>query len=385
MPKSMHPFRLLFFLFLLLPAAAGARSVPDAPPLQAEAYVLMDAATGQIIAAHNPDERRSPASITKVMTSYVAFEEIAAGRAAMDDRALISEKAWRQGIDSTQSRMFIEVGTLVKLEELLRGVIIQSGNDASVAVAEHLAGSQAGFASMMNATAERLGMANSQFRNASGMPEEGHYSTARDIATLIRAHIRNFPEGYAMYSEKEFTYNEIRQFNRNRLLWRDDSVDGVKTGYTSESGYCLASSAVRDDRRLISVVLGTPSPDQRTQDSLALLNYGFRFFDTVTLFAKGESVQTRAVYGGEQSELAVGLGEALQVTVPRDAKDRLSLDAEIRSPLQAPIAAGEQLGTLTVSLDDETLRVEPLVATQAVPQGGIFKRLVDAIRLRLGV
>lgn len=384
-PSLMPRLRLLVALLAVLPALAAARSVPEPPPLQAEAYVLMDAATGQIIAEHAPDERRSPASITKVMTSYVAFEEIAAGRASMDDRVLISEKAWRQGIDSTQSRMFIEVGAQVKLEDLLRGIIIQSGNDASVAVAEHLAGSQAGFASMMNATAERLSMENSQFRNASGMPEEGHYSTARDIAKLIRAHIRDFPDGYAFYSEKEFTYNEIRQFNRNRLLWRDDSVDGVKTGYTSESGYCLASSAVRDDRRLISVVLGTPSPDQRTQDSLALLNYGFRFFDTVTLFAAGESVRTRPVYGGELSELAVGLAQALQVTVPRDATDRLTLDAEIRSPLQAPIAAGDRLGTLTVRLDDETLRVEPLVATEAVPQGGIFKRLVDAVRLRLGV
>lgn len=383
--SSMPRLRPLFLLLAALPVIAGARSVPDAPPLQAESYLLMDSATGQVIAGHEADQRRSPASITKVMTTYVAFEEIAAGRASMDDRVLISERAWRQGIDSTQSRMFIEVGTLVKLEDLMRGIIIQSGNDASVAVAEHLAGSEAGFASMMNAAAERLGMSNSQFRNASGMPEEGHYSTARDIAKLIRAHVRDYPEGYAMYAEKEYSYNEIRQFNRNRLLWRDTSVDGVKTGYTRESGYCLASSAVRDDRRLISVVLGTPSPDQRTQDSLALLNYGFRFFDTVNLFADGESVQTRMVYGGDVSEVPIGLRGGLQVTIPRDASERLSLDAEIRSPLQAPITAGERLGTLTVSLDEEVLRVEPLVAIEGVAEGGIFKRFFDMVRLRLGV
>ncbi|MCK5769275.1 D-alanyl-D-alanine carboxypeptidase family protein [Algiphilus sp.] len=381
----MHSIRLLLVLLIALPAIGNARSVPEAPPLEADAYILMDAATGQVIAEHDADQRRSPASITKVMTSYVAFEEIAAGRAAMDDEVLISEKAWRQGIDSSQSRMFIEVGSRVPLEALLHGMIVQSGNDASVAIAEHLAGSEAGFASMMNATAKRLGMTNSRFQNASGMPVEQHYSTARDIAKLIHAHIKDFPDGYAIYSEKEFTYNEIRQFNRNRLLWRDDTVDGVKTGYTSESGYCLASSAVRDGRRLISVVLGTPSPSQRTQDSLALLNYGYRFFDTVTLFGAGEEVQKRPIYGGAQPEIAIGVAEALSVTVPRDAADAIKLDAEIRSPLRAPIAAGERLGTLTVTLDDETLLVEPLVATGDVPEGGIFKRLFDAVRLRLGV
>ncbi|MGB0212503.1 D-alanyl-D-alanine carboxypeptidase family protein [Algiphilus sp.] len=381
----MHSIRLLLVLLIALPAIGNARSVPEAPPLEADAYILMDAATGQVIAEHDADQRRSPASITKVMTSYVAFEEIAAGRAAMDDEVLISEKAWRQGIDSSQSRMFIEVGSRVPLEALLHGMIVQSGNDASVAIAEHLAGSEAGFASMMNATAKRLGMTNSRFQNASGMPVEQHYSTARDIAKLIHAHIKDFPDGYAIYSEKEFTYNEIRQFNRNRLLWRDDTVDGVKTGYTSESGYCLASSAVRDGRRLISVVLGTPSPSQRTQDSLALLNYGYRFFDTVTLFGAGEEVQKRPIYGGAQPEVAIGVAEALSVTVPRDAADAIKLDAEIRSPLRAPIAAGERLGTLTVTLDDETLLVEPLVATGDVPEGGIFKRLFDAVRLRLGV
>ncbi|MEQ9011148.1 D-alanyl-D-alanine carboxypeptidase family protein [Algiphilus sp.] len=365
--------------------AASAKPVPEPPPLDAEAYVLMDGATGQILSAKNPDKKRSPASITKVMTSYVAFEEIAAGRAAMDDTVLISEKAWRQGIDSSQSRMFIEVGSQVSLEALLRGIIVQSGNDASVAVAEHMAGSEAGFASMMNTTAQRLGMNDSHFENASGMPAPTHRSTARDIATLVRAHIADFPEGYALYSEKEYSYNGIRQFNRNRLLWRDDSVDGVKTGYTSESGYCLASSAERDGRRLIAVVLGTSSPDAREQDSLALLNYGFRFFDTVTLFDRDEAVQTHRVFGGAQSEVDVGVRSALRVALPRDAEERIQLQAEVPSPLQAPIAKGAQLGTLTVTLDDETLLVEPLVANQDVAQGGIVKRLIDAVRLRLGI
>lgn len=377
--------RFAAFILAFACCTVAASPVPDPPPLDAEAYVLMDGATGQILAAKNPDKQRSPASITKVMTSYVAFEEIEAGRAAMDDPVLISEKAWRQGIDSSQSRMFIEVGSLVTLEALLRGMIVQSGNDASVAIAEHLAGSEAGFASMMNATAQRLGMNDSHFDNASGMPEPTHRSSARDIATLVRAHIRDFPEGYAMYAEKEFTYNEIRQFNRNRLLWRDDSVDGVKTGYTSESGYCLASSAKRDGRRLISVVLGTSSPDAREQDSLALLNYGFRFFDTVTLFDKGEAVQTHRVFGGAASELDVGVGNALRVALPRDAEQRIKLNAEVQTPLQAPIAKGAQLGTLTVTLDEETLLVEPLVANEEVAQGGIVKRLIDAVRLRLGV
>lgn len=347
--------------------------------------MLMDAATGQLIAEKNPDKRRSPASITKVMTSYVAFAEIEAGRASLDDQVLISERAWRQGIDSSQSRMFIEVGTTVRFEDLLRGVIISSGNDASVAVAEHLAGSQEGFATMMNAAANQLGMTNTTFMNASGMPAEGHYSTARDIAKLIHAHIRDFPEGYAMYAEKEFTYNSIRQFNRNRLLWRDGSVDGAKTGYTSESGYCLASSAERDGRRMISVVLGTPSPDARAQDSLALLNYGYRFFDTVTLFDAGESIRTMPVYGGAQSEVTIGVEKPLRVTVPRDAAERIALDAEFQTPLQAPLALGAQLGMLTVRLDDKTIHMEPLVATEEVLAGGMFKRLFDNLRLRLGV
>lgn len=369
----------------LLPYYAVAQSVPDAPPVRAESYILVDAQTGQVLAERNPDDRRDPASITKVMTIYVTHEEIANGRASLDDKVLISEKAWRQGIDSTQSRMFVEVGTLVRLEDLLRGVIIQSGNDASVAVAEHIAGSEPGFANMMNATAERLGMRNSSFRNSSGMPEDGHYSTARDIAMLAMALANDHPEGYAVYSEREFTYNGIRQFNRNRLLWRDDSVDGVKTGYTSRAGYCLASSAKRDGRRLVAVVLGAPGEDQRAQDSLALLNYGFRFFENATLVEAGQAIDTLRIYGGEQSELRVGIPEGLLASVPRGGRDRLQVDTRFRTPLTAPIRAGDVVGELTIRLDDEVLRSEALVALEDVAEGGLIKRAIDNLRLRIGI
>jgi D-alanyl-D-alanine carboxypeptidase (penicillin-binding protein 5/6) len=364
-------------------ASAVAQVVPDAPPVNAEAYVLMDAQTGQILAKRNADERRDPASITKVMTSYVAFDEIAKGHARMEDEVLISEAAWRQGIDSSQSRMFIEVGRRVSLEDLLRGIIVQSGNDASVAIAEHLAGSKAGFAGLMNAEAQRLGMRNSNFLNASGMPEEGHYSSARDIAIMVQALVRDFPEKYAMYAEKEFTYNNIRQFNRNRLLWRDSTVDGVKTGHTRAAGYCLAASAERDGRRLISVILGAPSENQRTQDSMALLNYGFRFFETVALYTSGQALQTVRAYGGENAELAVGVTQDVAATVPRGARDRVTVNAQIQQPVSAPVSEGQVMGTLEVSMDGEVVASYPLVALHDVAEGGLFTRLIDAVRLRL--
>lgn len=366
----------------LVATFAHAQTVPNPPPVSAAAWILLDAETGQVIAEHNADERREPASITKVMTAYIAFDEIRKGHASLDDEVLISEAAWRQGIDSTQSRMFIEVGKRVRFEDLLRGMIIQSGNDASVAIAEHLAGSKGGFAGLMNTEAKRLGMENSAFTNASGMPEEGHYSTARDIATLVRALIRDFPDHYGMYAEKEFTFNNIRQFNRNRLLWRDASVDGVKTGHTRAAGYCLASSAVRDGRRLISVVLGAPDETRRAQDSLALLNYGFRFFDTVTLYTAGQSLQNLRVYGGRDNEVALGVESVVAATVPRGARERISVAADIRQPVAAPVTKGDILGTLNISLDDQLIASHPLVALADVEEGGFFTRLIDAIRLR---
>lgn len=367
---------------LSLNAAAQLDKIPDAPDVEAKSYVLMDYASGEVLAARDPDARVEPASITKVMTTYIAFDEIRKGRLRYEDEVLISEKAWRQGIDSSESRMFVEVGSRVKMIDLLRGIIVASGNDASIAVAEHIAGSEDVFADLMNQYAARLGLKNTRFADASGLPNPDHYSTARDLALLGRALIRDFPEDYKIYAEKNFKYRIAKpQPNRNGLLNKDPSVDGIKTGHTSSAGYCLLSSAQRDGRRLIAAVMGAKSWAYREQASLELLNYGFRFFDTVPLLGPNNPIARIAVYKGVEEQLPVGTLEPLALSLPRGAKDRIQLQPQITAPAVAPIAAGQRLGTISITLDGRPIRQEPLVALKAIAQGSLFTRTIDSVRL----
>ncbi len=376
--------RALFVIPLCVPALALAAAIPDPPAIEANAYALMDYASGELIAASNADAHVAPASITKVLTTYIVFDEIRQKRLTPDDEVLISEKAWRQGIDSSESRMFVSVGDRVRLIDLLRGIIIQSGNDATVAVAEHVAGSEPVFTDLMNQYAQRLGMSGSHFADASGLPDPAHYSTAHDLTTLGRALIHDFPDWYKIFSEREFVYNKIRQPNRNLLLGRDPSIDGIKTGHTSEAGYCLLTSAQRDGRRLIAAVMGAKSWAYREQASLELLNYGFRFFDTTSLFGPDKPAQTARVYKGAADSIVIGTLEPVALALPRGNADRLQVSAQIDSPIVAPLSKGQTLGTATVTLDGKTLKTVPLVALVEVPRGGFFHRLIDTIRLWLG-
>jgi D-alanyl-D-alanine carboxypeptidase (penicillin-binding protein 5/6) len=369
---------------------AAPLPIPAPPAVEARSYILIDHATGRVLAQSGADDRVEPASITKVMTSYVAFDAIRQKRASMDSDVPVSEKAWRQGIDSSESRMFLDVGQKVKLGDLLRGIIVQSGNDAAVAVAEFLGGTEDAFAEMMNHYAQKLGMKSSRFHDASGMPDPEHYSTARDIATLSSALIRDFPEQYKIYAERQFTWNKDRsgkpivQYNRNGLLARDSSVDGIKTGHTETAGYCLASSASRNGMRLIAVVMGTKSIKAREDASAALLNYGFTFFETTRLKGAADAIAQARVYKGETENVGVGTGSDLYVTVARGEASRLKTDVRLDSPLIAPLAAGAKVGEMTVT--DSTGQVVAKVGLEtleAVPEGGIWTRLVDSVSLWL--
>jgi len=353
--------------------------VPAVPSIGASSFILLDFHSDSVIAGEDPDKRVEPASITKLMTSYVAFSEIARGNLALDDEVLISENAWR----TPGSRMFIEVGNRVPVEALLKGIIIQSGNDASVAIAEHLAGTETVFASMMNEQAGALGMTNTRYVNATGLPDPGQYTTARDSAILARALIRDFPEFYGWYSEREFTFADIRQHNRNRLLWRDPSVDGLKTGHTSSAGYCLVTSASRDGMRLISVVMGTDSEEARASASQALLNYGFRFFETYQLYDGGEELKQETVWKGRSDEVGLGLEGELFVTIPRGRYDALEATVELNDRLLAPLAAGQVVGELVIDLDGEAVVRRPLVTLEPVERAGFFGRTGDSVRLWL--
>jgi len=366
---------------LLLLAATTAQAVssliPAPPQIAARAYLVMDADTGHIIASDREDERFPPASLTKMMTSYVVEYEIAKGNIALGDMVLVSEKAWRTG----GSRMFIQEGTQVSVDDLLHGVIIQSGNDASVALAEHIAGSERAFADLMNQHARLLGMNNTHFVNATGLPAEDHYSTAIDLAILGKALINEFPQHYALYSQKYFTYNNIRQPNRNKLLWRDDSVDGIKTGHTDEAGYCLVASAERDDMRLISVVMGSSSEEVRAQESQKLLSYGFRYYRTHALYEAGQVLRDEKIWAGSRDQIRLGIAEKLAVTVPRGQSDQLEASVELDKVIKAPVAAGDVLGRVQVTLQGEPVASVPLVALENVPEGGLFKRIWHAILL----
>jgi len=360
------------------PVAMGQASlIPSPPELGSRSYVLMDADSGQVLVERDRDNRLAPASLTKMMTAYIADREMAEGRMTLDDEIRISEQAWRTG----GSRMFVQEGSRVRVEDLMRGVVIQSGNDASVALAEHISGGEGSFAEVMNQQAAQLGMRNTNFTNATGLPDPDQYSTAYDMALLAIAKIRHFPDSYEMYSERYFTYNDIRQPNRNRLLWRDQSVDGLKTGHTSDAGYCLVASAERDGMRLVAVVMGASSDEARAREVQQLLNYGFRYFETHRLFNEGEKVMDSRVWGGKEPLVDLGVSRSVYVTIPTGSRDKLESTVDVDSVLQAPLAEGDEYGRLTVKLNGDTLVDEPLLALQPVEEGGFFKRIWDAIKL----
>jgi D-alanyl-D-alanine carboxypeptidase (penicillin-binding protein 5/6) len=366
---------ILSYWSLASQCAWATTPMPDPPTLDAGGYVLLDFKSGQPLVQMNATERLEPASLTKIMTAYVVFGELKAGNLHLDDEVPVSEKAWRTG----GSRMFIEVGTRVRVEDLLQGMIVQSGNDASVALAEQIAGSEATFAEMMNRQAQRLGMQHSHFTNAPGLPNPDHYSTPHDIAVLTRALIHDFPEYYRWYSQPEYTYNGIRQFNRNRLLRQDASVDGVKTGYTEAAGYCLVASAVRDGQRLISVVMKTPSPAIRTRDSLALLNYGFRFFETHHLYDAHQTIATVRIWNGREKLLTVGPATPVSVTIPRDQYQQLMPRIEKPTHLFAPVQVGDPVGKIIVAFKGEDIEEVPLIALQTVPKGHLMQVMIDTV------
>ena len=360
-----------------IPVQAAPVIIPAAPQLAASSYLLVDTDSGEVLVAQNTEQRLPPASLTKIMTGYVVAEELRQKTISLDDEVHISVEAWRtQG-----SRMFVREGTRVRLEDLLRGVIIQSGNDASVALAEHVAGSEAGFADVMNQYAQLLGMDNTHFVNSTGLPDDNHYTTATDLARLTRSLIDRHPEHYRMYLERNFTYNDIRQSNRNLLLWRDPSVDGVKTGHTDASGYCLVASAKRNDMRLVSVVINSPTADSRTRDSLTLLNYGFRYFETYHLYQADQVLRRMRVFGGSQPDVPLGLREELFVTLPRGLRESVEVMLAIPSVLKAPVETGAELGTLTLSVQDEVVKTVPLQALYGVPQAGFLARSRDSALL----
>ena len=367
----------LVALWGAMAATAAPIIIPAAPQIGAESYLLIDAATGDVLASENARMRLPPASLTKIMTSYIIADEIEQGRITLDDRVPISVKAWRM----EGSRMFIREGTEVSVADLLRGIVIQSGNDASVAMAEYIAGDEEAFAGLMTQTAKSLGMKNTNFMNATGLPDEMHYTTAEDLAVLTRALINRFPEHYAIYSEKYFSYNDIRQANRNALLWRDDSVDGVKTGHTQAAGYCLVASAMENDTRLISVVMGARDERTRAAESQKLLNYGFRYYETVNLYAAGSSLKRVRVWSGLHESLEVGLDDAITLTIPRGGRDQLKAEINLQDVIEAPIERGQSLGALTLSLGDEMLVERPVVALNPVQEAGWLSSTLDDVQL----
>ena len=365
---------LIAVLVSLFSLSALAQTVPP-PALAAKAWALVDHATAQVLAEKDADARIEPASLTKLMTAYITFSKLKEGTLKPDQVVPVSTKAWRM----EGSRMFIEPNKPVSVDELIRGVIVQSGNDACVALAETIAGSEEAFAALMNREAQRLGMTNTHFTNSTGLPEPQLYTSARDLALLASAIIRDFPEYYSLYSLKEFTYNGIKQPNRNRLLYMDPSVDGMKTGHTSSAGYCLVSTARRGERRLISVVLGAASDTVRAQESLKLLNFGYQFYETVKLYSADEALSKFRVWKGKLNELPVGFLNDFALTVPKEAANKIQVSLESRQPLVAPLQRGQEVGTLTVAIDGKPLGQYPVVALQDAEVAGFFGRLWDAI------
>ena len=368
----------LLAMTLVFAAQAMAQQLPVPPSLAAKSWLLLEMGSNQVLTAEKPDERLEPASLTKLMTAYLTFAALHKKTLALEQPLPVSEKAWRTG----GSKMFIRVDTQVPVEDLIKGMIVQSGNDACVTLAEGIAGSEENFAQMMNREAQRLGMNASSFRNSTGLPDPAHYTTARDLSLLASALIRDFPEEYKKYySMKEYTYNGITQPNRNRLLYIDPTVDGVKTGHTDAAGYCLISSALRDKRRLLSVVLGTISDSARASESQKLLNWGYISYDSVTLYAKDQAVASLRAWKGAQSEVKAGFASDLSIAVPKGYADKVKSDFVAEPRLIAPIEAGQKLGVLKVSIDGKVYGEYPVVALENVPLGNIFIRIIDTIRL----
>lgn len=364
----------IIYLILLTPFCIDlfAQSmVPKAPKLNLDSYILLEANTNTVIAEFNSENQISPASMTKVMSGYVIADQIASGAISLDDKVLISEKAWKTG----GSKMFIEAGKRVSVRDLLSGIVIQSGNDATVAMAEYVAGSEEGFVDFMNAYASELGLSNTLFQNAVGWTDPNHFSSVNDLAQLTKALIANFSDHYATYKEKEFTFSGIRQLNRNKLLWRDDSVDGVKTGHTESAGYCLISSAKRNDMRLIAVVAGSPSENERLISSQRLLEYGFRFFATQKLISKDSEITTAKVWGGKMDEVALGTKEDILLTLPRSDFKNIKANYNFKNNIQAPISNGDVIGDIEFISDDRVVLSAPLVAIESVEAKGFFGRI----------
>lgn len=375
----MQLFRtLLLALFLISNVQAV---VPAAPEINASGYLLMEMHSGKVLVEKNADQRLEPASLTKIMTAHIVFEEIAKGKLKLSDMVHISEKAWK----TEGSRMFVKVNSDVSVEDLLRGLIIQSGNDSAVALAEHIAGSEDAFAGLMNAHAAQLGMTSTNFVNSTGLPHPDHYTTPSDIVKVTAATIRDYPDFYPMYAEKQFTYNEIKQYNRNNLLWRNNAVDGVKTGHTEAAGFCLVSSAKYDQMRLIAVIMGTESAKARIKESQALLAFGSRFYETHRLYEAGQKLTENRVWFGDQKTLALGIGEDVYVTIPRRDYDNLKPTLEVKAKLEAPINKGDSLGNVTVMLGNDVVTTRPLVALAQVEKGSLWRRFLDFIYQLLGM
>ena len=374
--------RIILLLLVSIEIYAAPVIIPEPPKLAANGYLLIDASTGKVLVAHNGEQRLPPASLTKIMTSYVAAKQLALGTISLEDQVDISVEAWRM----EGSRMFVREGTKVRLEDLIRGIVIQSGNDASVAVAEHIAGSESAFAELMNQHALQLGMTGTNYVNSTGLPDENHYTTAHDLALLTIALVSEFPEHYSIYKERSFTYGAPgeqpkRQSNRNKLLFRDSSVDGVKTGHTKAAGYCLVASALREEMRLISVVMGASSEEIRARESQKLLTYGFRYFETSSLYKADNVLKQVRVWGGQHSSIRLGLMEDLVLTIPRGSRKTLKTVIDIDDEVHAPLSMGDKLGTLTVRLSENETTSLPLVALNSVQASGFLASLWDSIRL----
>lgn len=378
-----HFVRTVAFTAATFAAVAQAAIVPPAPTVNAKGYILIDYTTGYVITAGNEHEPLSPASLTKMMTSYIIGRELQSGRIHNDDMVTISQNAWAKNFPDS-SKMFIEVGKQVSVADLNRGIVISSGNDACVAMAEHIAGSEDAFTDLMNTYAAELGLSNTYFVNSHGLDSDEQYSSPYDMAFLAQALIRDVPEEYSLYAEKSFTYNNIKQYNRNSLLWdRSMNVDGIKTGHTSEAGYSLVSSAAEGDTRLIAVVMGAASEQARKVESKKLLNYGFRYYETVTAYQAGESFVDHRVWGGEQDTVSLGVTEPVVITLPKGQRNNLQANFELSQALEAPVQKGTQVGTVYLQLDGEDIASYPLVTLTSVEQAGVFKRLTDWVKRQM--
>ncbi|MEK9976881.1 MAG: D-alanyl-D-alanine carboxypeptidase family protein [Gammaproteobacteria bacterium] len=367
------------FLGIFITGLSYSSPIPPAPNLNVKSYVLLDFDSNMILASSNGDLTLPPASITKMMTAYLAFTELKEKNISMNEDILVSEKAWKTG----GSKMFIEVGKKIKVKDILQGVITVSGNDASVALAEHISGDEKTFATYMNQMAQNIGLENTNYTNATGLPSDSLYTTAEDIAKLSRSLIIEFPDLYKMYSTKSFKFNDIKQYSRNKLLFIDDNVDGIKTGFTKAAGYCLASSAKRGSRRLIAVVMGAPTPDVRIQASRTLLEYGFRFFETHTLFKSNTAISTARVFAGEETELKFGLMKDATVTIPRRQKKKLKYEYIIDRQLTAPVKKNEIIGFMNITLDGEVIKTYKLSALENINQGSLYRRTIDSLFMDL--